>query len=225
MCGGGLINALKLIGKRWQDVRIVISGAGAAGISIARLLMQLGPRDIILLGRRGALCEGEPWMNPEQAVIAGETNREHERGSLSDVIRGKDIFLGVSAPGVMKAEDVAAMAKDPIVFAMANPIPEIMPEEAKKGGARIIATGRSDYPNQINNVLVFPGIFKGALQVQARDITEEMKLAAARAIAGLLDEKELREDYVIPGAFDGRVADAVAAQVADVARRQGIARA
>ena len=220
----GLINALKVIGKAWQDVSIVISGAGAAGISICKLLQQMGPKDIVLTARKGALAPGEEWMNPAQAEMAKVTNKQSKRGSLADVIKGMDIFLGVSAPGVLTAQMVATMAKDAIVFAMANPTPEIMPEEAKAGGARIIATGRSDYPNQINNVLVFPGIFKGALMVEARDITEEMKMGAALAIASLCADEELNEEYIIPSAFDKRVADAVADKVAQVAESQGIAR-
>ncbi|MHC1786106.1 MAG: NADP-dependent malic enzyme [Christensenellales bacterium] len=220
----GLINALKVVGKAWKDVSIVINGAGAAGISICKLLMQMGPKDIVLLARRGALAPGEAWMNPAQAEMAEITNKEKKRGSLADVMPGMDIFLGVSAPNVVSADMVATMAKDAIVFAMANPTPEIMPEEAKAGGARIIATGRSDYPNQINNVLVFPGIFKGALMVEASDITEEMKLGAAKAIASLCAEADINEEYVIPSAFDLRVADVVADQVAQVAERQGIAR-
>lgn len=220
----GLINALKLVGKRWEDTRILINGAGAAGISIAKLLMQLGPKDIVLCARKGALCPGEPWMNSAQAEMAEHSNRAHERGSLAEVIRGKDVFLGVSGPRLLDSAMVATMAKDAIVFAMANPEPEIMPDEARAGGARVIATGRSDFPNQINNVLVFPGIFKGALMVEASDITEAMKLGAARAIAALCAEDELREDYIIPSAFDPRVAEAVALQVAEVARGEGIAR-
>jgi malate dehydrogenase (oxaloacetate-decarboxylating) len=220
----GLINALKVIGKAWKDVSIVINGAGAAGISICKLLMQMGPKDIVLIARRGALAPGEEWMNPAQAEIAKVTNKQAKRGPLGDVIKGMDIFLGVSAPGVLTAQMVATMANDAIVFAMANPTPEIMPEEAKAGGARIIATGRSDYPNQINNVLVFPGIFKGALMVEARDITEEMKMGAALAIASLCTDEELNEEYIIPSAFDKRVADAVAEKVAQVAESQGIAR-
>ncbi len=219
----GLINALKVVGKEWKDVRIVINGAGSAGISICKLLMQLGPRDIILVDRNGALCEGEEWMNPAQKKMADITNRDHQRGPLREIIRGRDVFIGVSAPGVMTAEMVASMGKDSIVFAMANPTPEIMPEEARAGGARIIATGRSDYPNQINNVLVFPGLFRGALMVEARQIEEEMKLAAARAIASLCGAEELNEDYIIPNAFDKRVAAVVAEQVAEVAERLGIA--
>lgn len=220
----GLINALKVIGKAWKDVSIVISGAGAAGISICKLLMQMGPKDIVLTARKGALAPGEEWMNPAQAEMAKVTNKQAKHGPLADVIKGMDIFLGVSAPGVLTTQMVATMANDAIVFAMANPTPEIMPEEAKAGGARIIATGRSDYPNQINNVLVFPGIFKGALMVEARDITEEMKMGAALAIASLCADEELNEEYIIPSAFDKRVADAVADKVAQVAESQGIAR-
>ena len=219
----GLINALKVVGKEWKDVRIVINGAGSAGISICKLLMQLGPRDVVLVDRGGALCEGEEWMNPAQARMAEVTNRDHQRGPLTEIIKDKDVFIGVSAPRIVTPDMIATMARDAIVFAMANPTPEIMPEEAKAGGARIIATGRSDYPNQINNVLVFPGLFRGALMVEARQIVEEMKLAAARAIASLCSEEELNEDYIIPGAFDKRVAPAVAEQVALVAEQLGIA--
>ena len=220
----GLINALKVVGKAWKDVSIVISGAGAAGISICKLLMQMGPKDIVLVARRGALAPGEEWMNPAQAEMARITNKEARRGPIADVIRGMDIFLGVSAPNTVTTQMISTMAKDAIVFAMANPIPEIMPDEAKAGGARIIATGRSDFPNQINNVLVFPGIFKGALMVEASDITEEMKMGAAQAIASLCADDELNEEYVIPSAFDPRVADVVANRVAEVAQSQGIAR-
>ena len=210
----GLMNALKLVHKKWEDVRIVISGAGSAGISITRLLLNYNPGDIILSDKKGLLCEGEEWLNPAQAEMAKKTNKAKLRGKLEDAIKGADIFVGVSGPNVLNARLVSLMAKDSIVFAMANPNPEIMPEEAKKGGVRVIATGRSDYPNQINNVLVFPGIFKGALNARAKDITESMKLAAARAIAALVSDDELKEDYIIPGAFDARVADAVAAEVA-----------
>ncbi len=219
----GLINALKVVGKEWKDVRIVINGAGSAGISICRLLMQLGPKDIVLVDRAGAVCEGEEWMNPAQAKMAEVTNRDHQRGPLTEIIKDKDVFIGVSAPKIVTSDMIATMAKDAIVFAMANPTPEIMPEDAKAGGARIVATGRSDYPNQINNVLVFPGLFRGALMVEARQIVEEMKLAAARAIASLCGEEELNEEYIIPGAFDKRVALVVAEQVAQVAEQLGIA--
>jgi len=220
----GLINALKVVGKTWQQARVVINGAGSAGISIARLLLQLGPKDLVLVDREGALASGEAWMNPAQADMARVTNKSAQRGPLAEVIRGQDIFIGVSAPNVLTSEMVAAMNPGAIVFAMANPNPEILPEEARQGGAAVVATGRSDYPNQINNVLVFPGIFKGALMVEARDITEAMKLGAARAIAALLRDDEIHAEYIIPSVFDPRVADAVADQVATVAERAGIAR-
>ena len=220
----GLLNALKLVGKKMEDVNIVINGAGSAGISIAKLLMQFGAGNIVLVDRQGAVSVDEDWLNPAQRQMAEVTNRHNERGPLADVIRGKDVFIGVSAPKVVSAEMVATMAADAIVFAMANPTPEIMPEEAAKGGARVIATGRSDYPNQINNVLVFPGIFRGALDARATDITEEMKLAAARAIAAIVTDEELQEDYIIPGAFDKRVAPAVANAVMECAKEQGVAR-
>lgn len=221
----GLINALKLVNKKWEDVSIVINGAGAAGISICRLLLKMHPKDIVLVDKLGALALGEEWMNPVQAKMAELTNKEGIRGPLSEVIKGKDVFIGVSAPMIVSSEMITTMAKDAVVFAMANPIPEIMPEEAKAGGARVIATGRSDYPNQINNVLVFPGIFKGALMVEAKQIVEEMKIAAAEAIAALIKDEELHEEYIIPGAFDERVANAVAEEVAKVAEELGIARA
>ena len=221
----GLLNALKLVGKRMEDVNIVINGAGSAGISIAKLLMLFGAGNIVLVDRQGALSVEEDWLTPAQRQMAEVTNRHNERGSLSEVIRGKDVFIGVSAPKIVTAEMVSTMAEDAIVFAMANPTPEIMPEEAARGGARVIATGRSDYPNQINNVLVFPGIFRGALDARATAITEGMKLAAARAIAAIVADEELREDYIIPGAFDKRVAAAVAQAVVDCARQEGVARA
>ena len=221
----GLLNALKLVGKRMEDANIVINGAGSAGISIAKLLMLFGAGNIVLVDRQGALSVDEDWLNPAQRQMAEVTNRHNERGPLSEVIRGKDVFIGVSAPKIVTAEMVSTMAEDAIVFAMANPTPEIMPEEAARGGARVIATGRSDYPNQINNVLVFPGIFRGALDARATAITEGMKLAAARAIAAIVADEELREDYIIPGAFDKRVAAAVAQAVVDCARQEGVARA
>ena len=220
----GLINALKVVGKKCEDVSIVINGAGAAGISIAKLVMQMNPGDLVLVDRQGALQAEESWMNPAQADMAKVTNKKGQRGPLNKIMKGKDVFIGVSAPNIVSTEMVASMAKDAIVFAMANPVPEIMPDEAKAGGAAVIATGRSDYPNQINNVLVFPGIFKGALMVEASDITEDMKLAAARAIAALCDEKDLGPENIIPGAFDPRVADAVAEEVASAAEKAGIAR-
>lgn len=220
----GLINALKLVGKDIKDAEVVINGAGSAGISICKLLLQLGVGNAVLVNIQGAVAVEEEWMNEAQAQMALVTNKNNEKGSLKEIIKGKDVFIGVSAPNVMDAEMVSTMNKDAIVFAMANPIPEIMPEEAKKGGARVIATGRSDFPNQINNVLVFPGIFRGALDVRATDITEEMKIAAAKAIASIITDEELNEEYIIPGAFDSRVAEVVAKEVARVAKETGIAR-
>ncbi|MBE5953483.1 MAG: NAD-dependent malic enzyme [Lachnospiraceae bacterium] len=218
----GLINAVKLVDKKFEEINVVINGAGSAGISICKLLMELGVGNVVLVDKNGALCPGEEWMNPAQEEMAQMTNSYKERGSLADIIKGKDVFIGVSAPGVLTAEMVATMATDSIVFAMANPTPEIMPEEAKKGNVRVMATGRSDYPNQINNVLVFPGIFRGALDVRAKAITESMKVAAAKAIAAIVSEDELNEEYIIPGAFDERVAQAVAKAVSDEAVRLGI---
>jgi len=220
----GLLNALKLVGKKMEDVSIVINGAGSAGISIAKLLMLFGAGNIVLVDKNGAVSVDEDWLNPAQRQMAEVTNKRNERGPLREIMKSKDVFIGVSAPKIVTAEMVATMAQDAIVFAMANPTPEIMPEEAARGGARVIATGRSDYPNQINNVLVFPGIFRGALDAQATDITEAMKLAAARAIAAIVTDGELREDYIIPGAFDKRVAPAVANAVMECARREGVAR-
>lgn len=225
VCSAGLMNALRLVGKKLENTRIVINGAGSAGISIANLLIELGATNIVLLARRGALAPGENWMNPAQAAMALRTNPEQIHGHLAEVLPGRDIFIGVSAPRVLDAKLVSAMADDAIVFAMANPTPEIMPDEAKAAGARVVATGRSDFPNQINNVLVFPGIFRGALDARATDITEGMKLAAAQAIADIVGADELREDYIIPSAFDDRVPKAVATAVASQARVEGIARA
>lgn len=218
----GLLNALKLVGKTMEQVNIVINGAGSAGISICKLLMQFGAGNVVLVDKNGAVSKDEDWLNGAQRSMAEVTNKDNERGPLTEIIKGKDVFIGVSAPNVVTAEMVSAMNHDAIVFAMANPVPEIMPEEAKKGGARVIATGRSDYPNQINNVLVFPGIFRGALDALATDITEEMKLAAARAIAAIVKDDELTEDYIIPGAFNLDVAKAVAAEVERVAKELGI---
>lgn len=218
----GLINALKLVGKPFDEANVVINGAGSAGISICKLLLQLGIGNVVLVDRQGALCPGQDWMNPAQAEMAEITNKDRQTGSLAEIMKGKDVFVGVSAPNIVTAEMVASMAADPIVFAMANPTPEIMPEEAAKGGVRIMATGRSDYPNQINNVLVFPGIFRGALDAKATGITEEMKMAAAKAIASIVTDDELKEDYIIPGAFDERVAKVVAKAVADEAIKLGI---
>ena len=221
----GLINALKVVGKKMEDIRVVINGAGSAGISICKLILQFGVGDVVLVDRQGALCPGEEWMNPAQKAMAEVTNKDHQRGLLAEIIKNKDVFIGVSAPNLVTAEMVKTMAKDPIIFAMANPTPEIMPDVAKAGGARVVATGRSDFPDQINNVLVFPGIFRGALDVRATDITEEMKLAASRAIASLITPEELNEEYIIPSPFDKRVCSVVAKEVGRVAREQGIAKA
>jgi malate dehydrogenase (oxaloacetate-decarboxylating) len=218
----GILNALKVVKKQVGEVKIVINGAGSAGISICKLLFSIGFEDIILVDKNGALAQGEEWMNDEQKKMTEVTNKEGKRGALKEIIVGRDIFIGVSAPGIVTSDMVATMAKDAIVFAMANPTPEIMPDEAKKGGAAVIATGRSDFPNQINNVLVFPGIFRGALDARATDITEEMKVAAAYAIASIIEEEELTEEYIIPGAFDERVAKVVANAVRQKAQEQGV---
>ena len=221
----GLTNALKIVGKKWEDISAVISGAGSAGISICKLLQSFGIGNVVLVDSKGALVDGDPRLNSAKQEIAAVTNKNKEEGSLADVIKGKDVFIGVSAPGLVTADMVKTMAADPIIFAMANPVPEIMPDEAKEGGARIVATGRSDFPNQINNVLVFPGIFRGALDARATAITEPMKEAAARAIASIVTDEELSEDYIIPDAFNEKVAKAVAKAVADEARKSGIGRA
>ena len=218
----GLTNALKVVGK--TDPRIIVSGAGAAAISITRLLISAGYKDVTLCDRRGAIWEGRDGLNWIKEEMSHITNPAGLRGSLSDVIKGADVFIGVSAPGLLTGSMVRSMAKDPIIFACANPTPEIFPEEAKAAGAAVVCTGRSDYPNQINNVLAFPGIFRGAFDVRASDINEEMKMAAAAALAGLVSDEELSADYVIPRAFDPRVGKAVAAAVAEAARRSGVAR-
>ncbi len=220
----GLTNALRLVGKTFSDAKVVINGAGSAGISICKLLLELGIGDVILVDRQGALAVGEEWMNPAQKEMAEKTNKEQLHGDLKTAMVGRDVFIGVSAPNVVSAEMVSTMANDAIVFAMANPTPEIMPDEAKKGGARVVATGRSDFPNQINNVLVFPGIFKGALEARATDITEDMKIAAVKAIADIITPEELNEDYIIPGAFDERVANGVAEAVAKTAIETGVSK-
>ncbi|MCR5542735.1 MAG: NAD-dependent malic enzyme [Eubacterium sp.] len=220
----GLTNAFKIVNKKWEDISAVISGAGSAGISICKLLQSFGIGNVVLVDSKGALVDGDPRLNPAKQEIAAVTNKNKESGSLADVLKGKDVFIGVSAPGLVTAEMVRSMADDPIVFAMANPTPEIMPDEAKAGGARIIATGRSDFPNQINNVLVFPGIFRGALDARATAITEPMKEAAARAIASIVKDDELNEEYIIPDAFNENVAKVVAAAVAEEAKRSGISR-
>ena len=215
----GLINALKCVGKTMEEADIVINGAGSAGISICRLLLQFGVGNIVLVDQKGALCPGEEWMNDAQKEMAEKTNKNRQTGPLSEMIKGKDVFIGVSAPNIVTAEMVSEMADNAVIFAMANPTPEIMPDEAKKGGAKVVATGRSDFPNQINNVLVFPGIFRGALDARAGQITENMKIAAAKAIAGIISDEELNEEYIIPGAFDERVCDAVARAVAEESRK------
>jgi len=220
----GLINALKVVGKKMEEVKIVTVGAGAAGISIVRLLLSVGFKNITMCDKQGALYEGAPGMNWAQAEMAKRTNPEQTPGTLAEKLVGADIFIGTSAPGIVTKEMISSMNKDAIVFACANPTPEIFPEEAKAAGARIISTGRSDYPNQINNVLAFPGVFRGTFDVRASDINEEMKLAAAAALASLISEDELSEDYIIPKAFDPRVGPAVAAAVAEAARSSGVAR-
>ena len=221
----GLTNALKVVGKKKEEVRVVVNGAGAAAISITRLLLTAGYKDITLCDRNGAIYEGrETGMNPVKEEMAAVTNREKRKGTLSDMLVGADVFIGVSAPKMVTPEMVRTMNKDAVIFACANPTPEIFPEEAKAGGARVVSTGRSDFPNQINNVLAFPGIFRGAFDVRASDINDEMKLAAAKALADLISEEELNEEYIIPKAFDPRVGKAVASAVAEAAKRTGVAR-
>lgn len=219
----GLMNALKVVGKRMEDVKIVTSGAGAAGIAIIKLLMAMGIKNVIMTDRRGAIYEGRDGLNLIKEEMAKITNASHEAGSLADVIRGADVFIGVSAPGTLTGDMVRTMAKDPIVFACANPTPEIFPDEAKEAGAAVVSTGRSDYPNQVNNVLCFPGIFRGALDVRARDINDEMKIASAKALAALIPDDELNADNILPKAFDPRVKDAVAKAAAQAARDSGVA--
>ena len=220
----GLLNALKVVGKKKEDVKIVTSGAGAAAISIVKLLLSAGFKNIIMTDRTGAIYAGREKLNWIKEEMAQVTNLDKVSGSLADVIVGADVFIGVSAPGTLTTDMVKTMNKDAIVFACANPTPEIFPEDAKAGGARVISTGRSDYPNQVNNVLAFPGIFRGTFDVRASDINEEMKMAAAMAIAGLISDEELCEDYIIPAAFDPRVGPAVAKAVAQAAVRTGVAR-
>ena len=221
----GLTNALKVVGKKKEEVKVVTSGAGAAAISIVKLLLSAGFKDITMCDRSGAIYKGrEKGMNWIKEEMAEVTNLGRKSGTLADMLVGADVFIGVSAPGQVTEEMVRTMNKDAIIFACANPTPEIFPEEAKKGGARIVSTGRSDYPNQINNVLAFPGVFRGTFDVRASDINEEMKMAAAHALAGLISDEELCEDYIIPKAFDPRVGKAVAAAVAQAARQSGVAR-
>ena len=219
-----MLNALKLVGKEIGEVKAVVNGAGAAGTACTKLLMALGLKNVVVCDKMGALVPGLPGMTDAQAQLAEVTNPQRQSGALADVIKGADVFMGFSAPGVLTGGMVRTMAQDPVIFACANPTPEIFPEEALAAGARVVGTGRSDYPNQINNVLVFPGIFRGALDVRARDINDAMKVAAAKAIASLIPDSELREDNIIPSAFDPRVAQAVAAAVAQAARDTGVAR-
>ena len=220
----GLTNALKLVGKKKEDVKIVTSGAGAAATAIVKLLLSAGYRNVTMCDRKGAIYAGREGLNWIKEELAQVTNPECKAGSLADVLVGADVFIGVSAPGTVTTEMVKTMNENAIVFACANPTPEIFPEDAKAGGARVISTGRSDYPNQVNNVLAFPGIFRGTFDVRASDINEEMKMAAAMAIAGLISDEELNEDYIIPAAFDPRVGPAVAKAVAEAARASGVAR-
>ena len=221
----GLTNALKVVGKKKEDVRIIMNGAGAAAISIARLLLTAGFKDITLCDRKGAIYEGRPeGMNPVKDEMAKVTNRAKKSGSLAEMLVGADVFIGVSAPGAVTTEMVKTMNKDAVVFACANPTPEIFPDDAKAGGAKVVSTGRSDFPNQINNVLAFPGIFRGAFDVRAKEINDEMKLAASEALANLITDEELSPEYIIPKAFDKRVGPAVAKAVAEAAKRTGVAR-
>ena len=221
----GLTNALKVVGKKKEDVRIIMNGAGAAAISIARLLLTAGFKDITLCDRKGAIYEGRPeGMNPVKDEMAKVTNLAKKSGSLADMLVGADVFIGVSAPGAVTTEMVKTMNKDAVVFACANPTPEIFPDDAKAGGAKVVSTGRSDFPNQINNVLAFPGLFRGAFDVRAKEINDEMKLAASEALANLITDEELSPEYIIPKAFDKRVGPAVAKAVAEAAKRTGVAR-
>ena len=221
----GLTNALKIVGKTMDGIKIVVNGAGSAAIAITKLLISAGAKNVTLCDRKGAIYEGrKEGMNPVKEEMAKVTNPERKPGTLAEALVGADVFIGVSAPGVVTTDMVKTMNKDAIVFACANPTPEIFPDEAKAGGARIISTGRSDFPNQINNVLAFPGIFRGTFDVRASDINDAMKIAASKALAGLISDEELNEDYIIPAAFDPRVKDAVAAAVAQAARDSGVAR-
>lgn len=222
--GAAMINALKITGKKIENIKCIINGAGAAGTAIGELMLKLGLKNLIMCDKFGAICEGDKTLSEAHKALSLKTNPNHEKGALSDVIKGADVFIGVSAPGVLTEEMVKSMNGKAIVFAMANPTPEIMPNLAKNAGAAIVGTGRSDFPNQINNVLAFPGIFRGALDVRAADITENMKIAAAYAIAKLVSDSELNPDYIMPLAFDKRVRDAVASAVAEAAIKDGVAR-
>ena len=219
-----MLNALKICKKDIEDIEVIVNGSGAAGIAVTRLLMSMGMKKVILCDTKGAIYKGRDNLNPEKAMMAEISNLEMKKGTLRDVIKGADVFIGLSGPGMVDEDMVRSMAKDPIIFAMANPIPEIMPDAALAAGAKVVGTGRSDFPNQINNVLAFPGIFRGALDVRARDINDEMKIAAAKAIASLVSDEELCPEYIIPAPFDKRVGPAVAEAVAEAARRTGVAR-
>ncbi|AEV69826.1 NAD(P)-dependent malic enzyme [Acetivibrio clariflavus] len=219
-----MINALKIVNKDIKDISVVVNGSGAAGIAITKLLMSMGLKKVILCDTKGAIYEGREGLNPIKEEMAKISNLDKIKGSLEEVIKGADVFIGVSVANTVTKEMVKSMAKDPLIFAMANPVPEIMPEDAKEAGAKVVGTGRSDFPNQINNVLAFPGIFRGALDVRARDINDEMKIAAAKAIASLVSDEELNPDYVIPAPFDPRVGPTVAKAVAEAARKSGVAR-
>ena len=224
VCSAALMNALKCVGKKVEDATVVINGAGSAGIAIAKLFLQLGVKNLIMCDRFGIVVKGKEGMTSAQEEMAEISNNDNIDGTLADAVKGADVLVGVSAPGCVSQDMIKSMAKDPIVMAMANPVPEIMPDEAKAAGAAVVGTGRSDYPNQINNVLAFPGIFRGALDVRASDINEEMKVAAAKAIASLVSDEELNPEYIIPKAFDERVGTTVAAAVAEAARKTGVAR-
>ncbi|MBQ8766498.1 MAG: NADP-dependent malic enzyme [Clostridia bacterium] len=222
--GAAVTNALRVVGKKLEDCTVVFSGAGAAGIAIAKLIHKMGAGNIIMCDKAGVLARGNEWMNSAQKEMAEITNKNNIQGTLADALKGADIFIGVSAPNIVTEEMIQSMAPNAVVFPMANPVPEIMPDKAKNAGARVVGTGRSDYPNQINNVLAFPGIFRGALDCRARDINEEMKIAAAKAIASLVSDDELTEEYILPKAFDERVGKTVAEAVCEAAKKSGVAR-
>lgn len=223
-CGAAIINACRLTGRKLSDLKLVVNGAGAAAIAVTKLLFLLGIQDVIMCNSKGIICEGDERLNSEQAYMATITNRRHLTGKLADAVKGADVFFGLSAPNVLTADMVRTMNPDPMIFAMANPTPEIMPDEAKAAGAAVVGTGRSDFPNQINNVLAFPGIFRGALDVRASEINDEMKIAAAYAIANIIEDSELTPAYIIPSALDSRVVEKVSAAVAQAARDTGVAR-
>ena len=223
-CGAAIINACRLTGRKLSDLKLVVNGAGAAAIAVTKLLFLLGIQDVIMCNSKGIICEGDERLNSEQAYMATITNRRHLTGKLADAVKGADVFFGLSAPNVLTADMVRTMNPDPMIFAMANPTPEIMPDEAKSAGAAVVGTGRSDFPNQINNVLAFPGIFRGALDVRASEINDEMKIAAAYAIANIIEDSELTPEYIIPSALDSRVVEKVSAAVAQAAKDTGVAR-